>query len=225
MEFYEKLRVLRNQKGFSQEELAERLGVSRQAAAKWESGQSYPDLEHLIALSKLLGITIDRLIKADEDDCNLALTETDRLDSEQLIAFLCRAKKATYAAKGAETLPSRPNSHDLQYIEGDYKYIDTYLGGEQFGGEEAVWTHDSPVWTMNYCGRVLHEGFSGDFLKEVLLNVPLDKPYRGPMIYQKGDYSYHCTVNGSFEWFQGYEEIFFGRTKVYECYFHGGSIK
>ena len=53
-----------------------------------------------------------------------------------LIEFLIRAKKATYAGKGAETTSSRTKSHDLKYTEGDLMYYDTYLGGEKFAGEE-----------------------------------------------------------------------------------------
>ena len=69
---------------------------------------------------------------------------------------------------GQEIKASRPNSHDFEYVEGDFKYIDTYLGGEQFSGEEGLWKDDIPLWSMNYAGRVLDEGFSGKFLKEVL---------------------------------------------------------
>ena len=68
MVFPEKLQLLRRSKGLTQEALAERLGVSRQAIAKWESGQSYPDIANLIALSELLLVTVDRLVK-DSDDC------------------------------------------------------------------------------------------------------------------------------------------------------------
>lgn len=51
---------------FSQEELAERIGVSRQAISKWERGESSPDTDNLIALAKLYGITIDELINGTE---------------------------------------------------------------------------------------------------------------------------------------------------------------
>ena len=78
---------------------------------------------------------------------------------------------------------------------------------------------------MNYTGRIIGEGFSGNFLKEALSLVPKENPYRGPMVYQNGQYKYHCIVNGEFKWFQGYEEIYFDDTKVYECFFHGGTIK
>ena len=142
-----------------------------------------------------------------------------------IIDFLIRAKKATYAGKGAETASSRPGSHDLQYSEGNLKYIDTYLGGEQFAGEEALWEKGTPFWSMNYMGRVMNGGVMGDFLKDALLHVPEDMPYRGPARYENGDYLYTCSVDGDFNWFTGYEEIFNKGIKIYECYFHGCSIK
>ena len=49
--------------------------------------------------------------------------------------------------------------------------------------------------------------------------------FRGPKIYTKGDYHYHCKVDGEFVWFQEYEEIFYMDEKIYECYFHGGTIR
>ena len=50
-------------------------------------------------------------------------------------------------------------------------------------------------------------------------------PFRGPCVYQNGDFNYHNIINGKVEWYQGYEEIFLLNNKVYECYYHGGSIK
>ena len=58
--------------------------------------------------------------------------------SDRELAFLLHAKKSTYAAGGKEISPSRPNSHDLRYAENDLVYIDTYLGGKRFIGEEAL---------------------------------------------------------------------------------------
>lgn len=104
-------------------------------------------------------------------------------------------------------------------------YIDTYIGGEKFAGEEALWENGSPYWAMNYCGRIIANGFSGDFLKEALSNVPLNMLYRGPSQYKKGNFAYWCSVDGSFEWFIGHEEIYVGNDKVYECMFHGGFVK
>lgn len=144
---------------------------------------------------------------------------------KEIIEFLIKAKKETYAGKGAETDSSRPQSHDLIYNEGDYMYYDTYLGGKMFSGEEALWIKGEPYWSMNYVGRVTGQNFSGDFLKEALLLVPYKKPYRGPEYYENGDYSYNCKVDGNFNWFQGYEIICYKGRQIYECYFHGSVIE
>lgn len=223
MIFSEKLLLIRKNKGYSQEELAEALDVSRQAIAKWESGQSYPEIYNLISISSLFNVTVDYLVK-DNDDCMLIPFETNSCDDE-IRRFLIKAKINTYAGKGAESSPSRPLSHDLRYEENDLLYIDTYLGGECFSGEEAIWKDYIPIWAMNYSGRVIGENFSGDFLKAALKEVPYDKPYRGPVYFHDGNYTYVCKVDGSFEWYQGYEEILYHGVRIYECYFHGGKIK
>ena len=144
---------------------------------------------------------------------------------KQTMEFLIRAKRATYAGKGAETTSSRPGSHDLVYREGEYLYYDTYLGGERFAGEEALWISGVPYWSMNYAGRVTGNNFSGDFLKEALLRVPEDMPYRGPERYEDGGYDYTCFVTGDPEWFRGEERICFQGREIYECFFHGGRIR
>ena len=142
-----------------------------------------------------------------------------------LVEFLIRAKKATYAGKGAETISSREKSHDLTYRDGDYMYYDTYLGSVRFAGEEALWIKNTPFWSMNYIGRVIGSPFSGDFLKEALLRVPEDKPFRGPETYSNGDYTYHCKTEGTFEWFHGKETICYKGSQIYECIFHGGLVE
>lgn len=147
------------------------------------------------------------------------------MNTSEEILFLLRAKKATYAGKGAETTSSRPCSHDLIYKENDYMYYDTYLGGDRFVGEEALWISGKPYWSMNYAGQVTGECFSGDFLKEALSEVPADMPFRGPSVYSHGEYTYKCAVDGDFSWFQGYETITYKGAQIYECYFHGSTVK
>lgn len=66
MEFNNKLYELRKQKGFSQEELANRLNVSRQTISKWEVGESTPDMEKLVAISDLFGVSLDELVKGEK---------------------------------------------------------------------------------------------------------------------------------------------------------------
>ena len=104
-------------------------------------------------------------------------------------------------------------------------YYDTYLGGDKFAGEDALWISGAPYWSMNYAGRVMGDNFSGDFLKKALLNVTADMPFRGPESFSENGYVYRCETNGSFEWFQGYETISLNGNVIYECYFHGGIIK
>ena len=62
MEFNNKLYELRKQKVFSQEELANRLNVSRQTVSKWEVGDSAPDMEKLVAIGDLFGVSLDELV-------------------------------------------------------------------------------------------------------------------------------------------------------------------
>lgn len=62
MEFNNKLYELRKQKGLSQEELAGRLNVSRQTISKWEVGESAPDMDNLVSISELFGVSLDELV-------------------------------------------------------------------------------------------------------------------------------------------------------------------
>ena len=62
-----RLMQLRKKAGLSQEELADKLGVSRQAVSKWESAESSPDTDNLIALSKIYGVTLDELVNGVDE--------------------------------------------------------------------------------------------------------------------------------------------------------------
>ena len=228
MSFPEKIRTLRKLNKLSQEKLAEIMNVSRQAIAKWELGKSYPDIDKLIEISNYFNISIDSLLKEKNNDCNLKKNITKigeyKMD-KKIVEFLCRAKRETYASGNAkECIPCRPNSHDLKYCEGNLIYIDTYLGGEKFVGEEAIWNDNIPLWSMNYAGRIVEEGFEGWFLKEALRIVNEEYPYRGPLSYENGEFKYEYSFAGNFEWFDGEEVIYKNDVKIYECKFHGGVI-
>lgn len=79
MEFYKKLQELRKQNGLTQDELAEKLFVSRTAVSKWESGRGYPNIESLKAISKFFGITVDELLSGEE---LLTISEEDNKKKE-----------------------------------------------------------------------------------------------------------------------------------------------
>lgn len=223
MIFSEKLQLLRRGKGLTQEALAQALAVSRQAVAKWEAGQAFPDISNLIEISNLFHVTVDYLVR--EQDCAASPAEAESGDLGQLIAFRLEANRNTYAAFMNETASTRLDSHDYTYSSGEYIYYDTYVGGEQFAGQEAIWHRGKARYAMNYLGRVLGQQFSGNFLKEALRQANTAMPYRGPKFYQSGQYLYRCSIVGDFTWFQGFEEIYCGEEKQYGCCFHGGLMK
>ena len=79
MEFNEKLQELRKQRGLTQEELAEKLYVSRTAISKWESGRGYPNIDSLKAIAKFFSVTVDELLSTDEI---LTIAEEDNKQKE-----------------------------------------------------------------------------------------------------------------------------------------------
>ena len=217
----EKIVYYRKKNMLTQEELAYQLNVSRQTVTKWETGTIYPNIEYLIKLSNLFGVSIDYLVK--EDDC-LTL-ETHKIEISELACFLVKAKKATNANKTNKVNSSRKESHDYSYQENNYTYLDSFFGAENFSGQEIVYKDGKPCWSMNYYGRVIEENFNGDFLKEALLQVDEELPFRGPLFYQKGEYLYLLRIQGKIDFFQGVEEIYYQTYKVYEGFIQGGIVK
>ena len=89
MTFSEKLTDLRRKSGMSQEQLADRLGVTRQSVSKWESGTAMPELVKLISLSELFGVTVDYLVKdwieepaAESGGEDLSARQAERLEQK-----------------------------------------------------------------------------------------------------------------------------------------------
>ncbi len=81
MEFHEKLQAFRKQSGLTQEELAQKLYVSRTAVSKWESGRGYPNLDSLKAIATYFSVTVDELLSGDEV-VTLAQDEQQRARSQ-----------------------------------------------------------------------------------------------------------------------------------------------
>ena len=67
IEIADRLIKLRKKYGYSQEELADKLGLSRQAVSKWERAEASPDTDNLICLAKIYGVSLDELLATDED--------------------------------------------------------------------------------------------------------------------------------------------------------------
>lgn len=81
----------RKKNGWSQEELASKLGVSRQAVSKWESSGSIPDLQRILLMSELFGVTTDYLLKDEIEDERLneyVETKTIKVSMEEANQYL-----------------------------------------------------------------------------------------------------------------------------------------
>lgn len=152
-------------------------------------------------------------------------TDPDRI---ALCRFLTEAKRNTYATQQGQVASCRPDSHDLAYGSGDWRYLDSYFGSLDFSGEEIVHCKGVPVWSMNYYGYMLddspQEGFI-ETLREALTMLPEDFPCRGPAVHNRGSYSYFMEQSGDVLKFKGSEWIEFAGRRVYELQFHGGRIR
>ena len=85
MEFSEKLQQLRKEHGFTQEQLAEKIFVSRTGVSKWESGRGYPSLDYLKSISKLFSVSIDDLLSGEE---LIRIAETDNREKARSLRSL-----------------------------------------------------------------------------------------------------------------------------------------
>lgn len=104
----DKIIMERKKLGLSQEELAEKMNVSRQAVSKWESAQSIPEIEKLLQLSRLFGVTTDYLLKDEmENEEYSAVSEENsirRVTLEQANAYLEQRKSASWKIAAATFL-------------------------------------------------------------------------------------------------------------------------
>lgn len=146
--------------------------------------------------------------------------------------FLIEAKMQTYANENVEKVnSSRLNSKDYEYKKDDMVYHDTYFGGTNFIGEEAVYVNNEIYWAMNYHGVTLDETLGEEAmdkaLRPALMMVGKDDiiPVRGPREFYNGEYKYTFNVDGDINYFNGIETIYKNNEKIYELRCSGGLIK
>ncbi len=100
MTFADKLMRLRRQKGWSQEELADKLDVTRQAVSRWEGAQTYPDLPKLLQIGEIFDVSLDYLLKNEiEEAHSVSVVEEqkesgEKLDGAELDAYLRKSVSA-----------------------------------------------------------------------------------------------------------------------------------
>ena len=123
MNIADRIQSLRKQKGMSQIELADAIGVSRQAVSKWESEQAIPDLDKIIAMSEIFGTTTDYLLKGIEPvegDPDAAGAPKPKMSKEDSIAL---AEKLTHEYKALEKLRTQISDNETilkRPVDGSY---------------------------------------------------------------------------------------------------------
>jgi hypothetical protein len=151
-------------------------------------------------------------------------------DHNTLNAFIIRAKAATYVGSGQKLLPYRLGSHDLQFLDGDWAYHDSYLGESDFIGEEIVYYQRQVVWGMNYFGYILQpdritSAQAGHVIKVSLTRLYQEGRFLGGFEHTVDDLRYVDTNEGNFQLFHGREWIEREGQVVYELRYHGGLVK
>ncbi|MFP4343617.1 MAG: DUF5680 domain-containing protein [Anaerolineales bacterium] len=149
---------------------------------------------------------------------------------QQLSAFIVRAKAQTYVGDGRPTLSHRPGSHDLEYREGDFAYLDSYYGSADFIGEEVVYFEGEAVWAMNYYGRLLQPekltaAEAGQVIKAALSALYREGRFLGGFRHEAHGSTYVDTNEGSVASFMGREWIERDNVVVYDLVYHGGLIR
>ena len=129
MTFAENLKMLRKQAGMSQEQLAEKIGVSRQAVTKWETGAGIPDIENIMAISTLFDISIDDLLSNESGSKKLpeteylyeSVTEYDIDESKRYDMKLGGAKRLVLVGDEGEKIRVSLGSNTFSALQNDFK--------------------------------------------------------------------------------------------------------
>jgi hypothetical protein len=151
------------------------------------------------------------------------------INLKQLSEFLVKAKKSGYAAGNrVKKIKEKDKSKTIIFKDGDWKYHDNYFGSKPFGGREVVFFKNQPVYMMIYYGSV-NKSIKDykkvyKFLRDALILIPKDKPFRGPKKYVQSDYIYINKFKGKIDNFSGIEIITIKRRKIYRAKYIGGLV-
>ena len=128
----DKIILLRKRKGWSQEELAEQLGVTRQSVSKWEGAQSVPDIQKIIQMSEIFGVTTDYLLKDEIEDTKTEDKEIIVIESKNIPQGI--AAMINYmGGQSNEENKANMESEMLQIRSGQVTYAvrDTVMDGKE----------------------------------------------------------------------------------------------
>ena len=149
MNLSEKISDLRKKQGWSQEDLADKLGVSRQSVSKWEGGLAMPELDKVVQMSKLFGVSCDYLLVDSANDKAVANAEEIRNEEHQT-AFASQVSEKEISQTVSEQLVSVPSK-----------------------GEKIVMLFSSLVWTLGITGyfvwSVFFDGWDKSWVTFIVL--------------------------------------------------------
>lgn len=130
MEVSQSIKRLRAERGWSQEQMAEKLGVSRQAITKWETGAGTPDIENLAAIAQLFDVSVDSLMFGDEqpkgdrkDECYESITSVDMPEEKHYDINVGCARAVTLHAVESEKVTVRLTASSICDLERAFKVV------------------------------------------------------------------------------------------------------
>ncbi len=166
MRFSDKILKLRKERGWSQEEMAEKLSVTRQAVSRWEMGTAQPDLNNLVQLSRLFSVTTDYLVNEDyESDRDLPVVQESRREGNQTARRVAGICMAAFGALGNLVIYVMSRFIEVQVPY--YRWNETLGKAERWFGEVTGYRykyflqehHLEPVvvgcWLLTAAGIVL----------------------------------------------------------------------
>lgn len=153
IEIANRLVNLRKSNNLSQEALAEKLGISRQAVSKWERAEASPDTDNLILLARLYKISLDELLKTEDE---IPMPEPEEVRQETGVSIVEAGKEA--GADAEVTDADVPDAGEGMYVEEPYRETDG--GSSKDGEEEYVHVGFGGVHVKGKDGEV-HVGWDG----------------------------------------------------------------
>lgn len=179
MSFADNLKQIRKENHLSQEELAELLGVSRQAVSKWEQGMGYPEVEKLLLLSRKLNVSLDALMCSEitcesvkDKTCNIGSIVITSLN-ENVIATCCKVM-ASGKMKGGKNSPQYALFGMSQGVTSFWGEANTFLGwyaNQELISKEVEEIHKAilqgiPTYTLQYSVKTQRRWVSVKIVEE-----------------------------------------------------------
>ncbi len=150
------------------------------------------------------------------------------MNKDALRQFLIDSNKAGYAGGDEKKWIKEPDgSTTIPFEKGEWRSHDNFFGGEPYSGRVVVFHKDKPFWMMVYYGWVV-EGIDTNLvyrvLRNALMQMPEDAPFRGPQEYKENEFTYTNTWTGKIERYLGEEQIIQGDKLIYKANYMGGLV-